>query len=202
MSLAGWENDDPRTRLVAHRDEVIRDLLRAVGDGRLSFAEYCDRADAVAAATSDSEIDSAHAGIPAGATAPTDTQVQSRTLLALFGDVRRAGSWRVGSETVVYSVFGNAVLDLRAARLEPGDVEITFFGIFGDSRVIVPDGVEVTNEGITVFGDHRTDVRGDPRPGTPRVVVRHYLLFGDSRVVSESSTEHWLARLRKKLDRD
>lgn len=201
MSLAAYGANDPQGRVAARRDEVVRELLRAVGDGRLSFQDYYDRADAVAAASTEAEVLRARDGIPAADVAPAHPGTQSKTILALLGDVRRTGSWQVGSETVIYSVFGDATLDLRSARLQPGDVEITFFGVFGDSRVIVPDGVEVVNEGITVFGDHRTDVRGAPRPDAPRVIVRHYSLFGDSRVASESSGERWLARLRKKLDR-
>jgi hypothetical protein len=74
--------------------------------------------------------------------------------------------------------------------------------VIGDVRVVVPPGVAVELEGISLLGDKRYRV-GEvpaPPPGAPRVRVTAYAVVGDVTVMSEPPVGP-LDRLRAKLER-
>lgn len=112
---------------------------------------------------------------------------RGQPMVSVFGDLVRTGSWEPARKTVAYQVFGNTKLDLREA-LRPGEtLEVEMWTIFGDAKILVPEGTDVQIQGMTLLGDARSEV-GATAAGAPpsggRVVVTGWSVFGDVRVRS------------------
>jgi len=75
-------------------------------------------------------------------------------------------------------MFGGNTIDLREAVFESNVCEIDVFCMFGGIDVRVPEGVDVDNQTIAVFGGSDTKRLPPPDPGAPTVVVRGFVAFG------------------------
>ena len=91
---------------------------------------------------------------------------------------------------------------MRQAEVEGGQLRITAIAVIGDVRVVVPPGVVVELEGISLLGDkkYRVGEVPAPPPGAPRVRVTAYAVVGDVTVTSEPPVRP-LDRLRAALER-
>ena len=91
---------------------------------------------------------------------------------------------------------------MRQAEVESGELRLTAIAVIGDVRVVVPPGVAVVLDGISLLGDkrYRVDEVPVPSPGAPRVRVTAYAVVGDVTVMSEPPVRP-LERLRAALER-
>ena len=178
----------------ADRDQVATVLSTAYAEGRLTREEHDERVEVLMGAKTFDDLipitrDLVLTGDPApastspartgsfaietaGATEARDWQV------AIFSGVTRTGRWRVRRKTHSVALFGGVDLDLRDAVFEATTVEISGFWCFGGLDVKVPEGIEVRDQTVGIFGG--TDVRdiGDPLPGAPTLVIKGVTLFG------------------------
>jgi hypothetical protein len=177
----------------ADRDQVATVLSTAYAEGRLTREEHDERVEQLMGAKTFDDLipitrDLVPTGGPpasasparrgdftidtAGATASPDWQV------AIFGGVTRTGRWRVQRRTHSVALFGGVDLDLREAVFEAPTVEIFGFWCFGGLDIKVPEGIEVRDQTVGIFGG--TDVRdvGDPLPGAPTLIIKGASLFG------------------------
>ncbi len=106
-----------------------------------------------------------------------------RTLVAVFGEVKRRGQWTLASQTTAVPIFGEILLDLREATFETDHVVLKIYLAFGSIKVIVPPGVQVDVRGITVFGEHDYKQRTTPAPGAPSLLIEGYGAFGEIKVL-------------------
>lgn len=100
-------------------------------------------------------------------------------IMRFLGDHKRTGAWRLAPHTNVICVLGDVQLDLRDAVMEAHRCEISVNVALGSFKLIVPDGVIVTNKTITMLGDDK--VRG-MRPigaGAPEIVITGFVALGD-----------------------
>jgi predicted membrane protein len=82
-------------------------------------------------------------------------------------------------------MMGETNLDLRGAVLEGPHAAITSFTMMGETKVIVPKGVEVDVTGFVLMGSRKVKVEDAPiRPGTPTVHIRCIGMMGEVRVES------------------
>ena len=99
----------------------------------------------------------------------------------VFGDTRIGReAWRPDRYNSVTVVFGEARIDFRQAEL--GEVtNLRVVSVFADVRVIVPEGLPVDLEGVTVLGDRKVVRRGTaPSPDSGKVLkVYATVVFGD-----------------------
>lgn len=117
---------------------------------------------------------------------PLDGGARIRRQLAIFGNVARRGRFHARSRGTYGSVFGHVVLDLRRAVITGPELDLGLWSIYGDTVVVVPEGVEVDVHSTRLFGHERIEIADRPRnPGTPRVRIRAATLFGDVEVVNE-----------------
>jgi hypothetical protein len=124
-------------------------------------------------------------------------------VVAVMGDSKRQGRWRVERPLTAVAVMGDVVLDLRGAEVPRGDVDIIATAVMGDVKVYVPDGVDVELSGIAVMGDKQLRVREAPSgQPSPRVVVRATAVMGDVKVVGDAYAEPARRTLRAWLTRD
>jgi len=192
----------------ADREATVTRLQAAVGEGRIDLDEFGQRAGAAYAATTTAELDRLLADLPAPATAvPAPGELigagSEAPISTVFGDVKLAVTTAVPPRAS--GVFGDIRIDLRGLRTSADTVELQLNTVFGDVEVIVSEGVVAEMSGWTVFGDRRTELAGVPRlPGTPRVVVRAWTVFGDLKLRSLApgeSPSRWRALLDRLADR-
>jgi hypothetical protein len=75
-------------------------------------------------------------------------------IMALFGQVDRRGNlWDLGPETQVTAAFGEVNLDIRMARLTPGENVLRLNAVFGEINVVVPEGLLVRINSQARFGE-------------------------------------------------
>ena len=191
----------------AEREAAVERLRVATVEGRLTMGELTERTEAAYTATTRGELVAITADLPA---APTSSAVPARPdrggrdwVVAVMGDSRRQGRWRVEGPLAAVAVMGDVVLDLRGAEVPHGDVDLVATAIMGDVTVYVPDGVDVELGGVAVMGDKQVQVREAP-PGqtAPRVVVRATVVMGDVKIIGDSYAEPARRTLRGWLSRD
>ena len=117
------------------------------------------------------------ASMPASASAPAHVPVDPdgrarRWFVAVMGDSKRRGKWRIDKPLGAVAVMGNVVLDLREAEVRTGVVDIVATAVMGDVKIIVPDGVDVNLGGIAIMGDKKVQVIEAPPENVPLIRVR------------------------------
>jgi hypothetical protein len=192
----------------AEREAVVERLRVATAEGRLTLGELTERTEAAYTATTRGELVPITADLPE---APSSPAVPARPaaggdrewVVAVMGDSRREGRWRVERPLSAVAVMGDVVLDLRGAEVPHGNVDITAVAVMGDVKVYVPDGVDVELSGFAVMGDKKVRVREAP-PGqpSPKVMVRATVVMGDVKVLGASYAVTNRRTLRAWLTRD
>jgi hypothetical protein len=203
-SQAGPPERVPLRASDAERERVAGLLRDAAAEGRITLEELSERLEFAWAARTQPELDTVVEDLPDRDAVLTDRRPAraARWIVAVIGNDERSGRWRPGEDTRALALIGDCTLDLRQAEVEGGEIRITAIAVIGDVRVVVPPGVAVELEGISLLGDKRYRV-GDapaPPPGAPRVRVTAYALVGDVTVMSEPPVSP-LDRLRAALER-
>lgn len=177
----------------ADRDQVATVLSTAYAEGRLTKSEHDERLDRLMEArTFDELVPITSDLVPAGTTAPASAPARAESFtietgsptegpdwqVAIFGGATRTGRWRVRRKINSVALFGGIDLNLNEAVFEAPTVEISGFWCFGGLDIKVPDGIEVQDQTVGIFGG--TDVRdlGDPVPGAPVLRIKGATLFG------------------------
>ena len=192
----------------AEREAVVERLRVATVEGRLTLSELTERTEAAYTATTRGDLVSITADLPAvsgspAAPTPSTAGADREWVVAVMGDSRRQGRWRVERPLAAVAVMGDVVLDLRGAEVPRGDVDITATAVMGDVKIYVPDGVDVQLSGIAVMGDKKVEVREAPAgQRAPKVVVRATVVMGDVKVLGDSYVEPARRTLRAWLTRD
>jgi hypothetical protein len=166
------------------RERAAELLQRACGEGSLTLEQFSVRVGAVWAADTHDELVRATADL---APAPILGSAQTvDSILTVFSENKRRGRWRLRSRRLwLRTVFGATELDLREVITDQSVIEISGFCLFGELKVIVPEGVEVDVTGATVFASRQQHLAAVPRvPGTPEVRVEVAGWFSSIEVVS------------------
>lgn len=179
----------------ADREQVATVLSTAYAEGRITREEHDERLDQVLGArtfddlvpiTSDLVLTPSVAPAQPPATVPgtpfavdtTSANPDTEHLVAIFGGATRSGKWRMRRSTQAFALFGGVDLDLREAVFEAPIVEITGAWCFGGLDIKVPEGIEVRDQTVGVFGGTEVRDLGEPAPGAPVVVIKGLALFG------------------------
>ncbi|WP_063628043.1 DUF1707 SHOCT-like domain-containing protein [Actinospica robiniae] len=191
----------------ADRDHVAKLLGQAFAEGRLSAEEHAERTDGVYAAKTLGELRPYLADLPVAFSPPSAGAAPSArgemppavggltdSVVAVFGEQKRRGRWLVRSGLEAKAIFGSVELDLTEAVLEQREMTITATSIFGEVKLIVPEGVMVVNEGTAILGERNMNLSQDQpyTAETPIVHVRGLSLFGN--VEAKRPRKKWLKR--------
>ncbi|MEU7898843.1 DUF1707 domain-containing protein [Nonomuraea sp. NPDC049152] len=173
------------------REAVVERLRVASVEGRLTLVELTDRTEAAYKATTHAELALITQDLPAGGmAAPAPAEAPSRKrrwFVAIMGDTKRRGKWRIDQELGAVAVMGDVVLDLREAEVRTNTIDVTAVSVMGDVKIIVPDGVDVDLDGMAIMGDKKVDVlEAAPGMNVPVVRVHAYAVMGDVKVVGDS----------------
>ncbi|WP_345599892.1 DUF1707 SHOCT-like domain-containing protein, partial [Thermocatellispora tengchongensis] len=182
----------------AEREAVVEQLKNASVEGRLTLGELTERTEAAYSATTRAELDvilsdlpgPADAVAPGSAAPPARTGRARRWFVAIMGDTKRRGKWRIDRELGAVSVMGDVTLDLREAEVRTGQVDIVATAVMGDVKIIVPDGVDVDLDGMAIMGDKRVEVaEAAPGMNVPVIRVKAFALMGDVKIIGDSRAE-------------
>ncbi|MDN3352602.1 DUF1707 domain-containing protein [Actinomadura sp. DC4] len=160
----------------ADRENVVRLLRDAHGDGRITLVEHGERVEQAYAARTLGEL----AGLT-GDLLPADEQpirLDPGPLHALFGTVRRDGRWVVPARFPVAAVFGTLEIDLREALLQRRHVVVNASVLGGRLRLVVPEGVRVEFTGRSMAGAQALRLRQAAGADGPLIEVRGTVVLG------------------------
>jgi Domain of unknown function (DUF1707)/Cell wall-active antibiotics response 4TMS YvqF len=180
----------------AEREAAVERLRDASVEGRLTLAELTERTEAAYLAQTHAELAQITADLPAGAARPAFPETSApkgkarKWFVAVMGDTKRRGKWRIDQEIGVVCVMGDVVLDLREAEVRTNEVDIVATSVMGDIKIIVPDGVDVELTGMSIMGDKKVKVvEAPPGQNVPVVRVRGYAIMGDIKIIGDSRAE-------------
>ena len=160
----------------ADRDHTVEALAAASAEGRLSLEEYSQRSEAALCARTLGELTGLTADLPAPTqsdAAPVPTKIT-----AVLGNESRKGPWVVPAHLAVRSVLGDCHLEMQQAVIGQHVTTIDATVRFGSVTVFVPDGIDVRMNGRAVLGAKSSELRGEPAPGAPVIVVNCDVLCG------------------------
>ncbi len=162
----------------AQRESAVEHLQQAAVDGRLSLEQLSDRVGAALTAQNTHELENATTGI---ADTPEVGATRSvSTVVAVLGDRRQVGRWRLPRTLRAWAFLGDVHLDLRDVVVGEDVVDIHTVTFLGNFVVDVPEGVEVELSGFDVLGDRELRLARVPRrAGTPLIRIHAYGLLGD-----------------------
>lgn len=174
---------------------VVSDLLSAAyAEGRLSRDEHDHRLGQAMAAKTFEElrgltVDLVPGGNPgrtigafSSSGAPTvDRSASGRdadTTFAIFGAVDRSNGWHARRNISNLTLFGASKFDFRGATFGSDVVTLTIFCAFGAVEIVVPEGVNVRNETVALFGASEVKDISPAPPGAPTLVLKGVVAFG------------------------
>ena len=172
----GQQGNSPLRASDADREQTIEALAAASAEGRLSLDEYSQRSDAALAARTLGELAGLTTDLPAvpdGDPAPAPVEIT-----AVLGNESRKGPWVVPAHMTVRSVLGDCHLEMQQAVIRQHVTTIDATVRFGTITIFVPDGIDVRMHGRAVLGAKSSQLRGEPQPGAPVIVVNCDVLCG------------------------
>jgi hypothetical protein len=194
------ERSNPHAHLRASdtdRDQVVEVLRDALMAGRLTQDEHAERLEQTLQARTLGELEPITqdlavpgqpfrpaAAMPVPSTSrvpieePANPQDSFDTVIGIFGGGERKGRWRVKRRTNALALFGGCDLDMRDAVFEGREVTVYAFAVFGGIDITVPEGVEIRNQGVGIFGGFGGRGTTDIDPAAPVVIVKGLALFG------------------------
>lgn len=191
----GVTGDDPRQLRIsdADRHQVVEVLRDAVASGRLTMAEFDERAEAAFAARTYADLEPITGDLPSDERLPAapvpatrQTSLSSGCELpksvAVMSTCKRTGTWLVPVRHTAYAVMGDVILDLREAEFAAREVTIVATAVMGDVKILIDEFTDVIVEGVPILGDfkQRSDkVEADIASDAPRVRVKGTAILGD-----------------------
>jgi hypothetical protein len=184
----------------ADRDRAVEALASASAEGRLTLEEYSQRSDAALTARTLGDLASLTADLPAAAPPAAqhgDAATIPEEITAVLGNESRKGPWAVPPRLTVRSVLGDCHLEMQRAVIGQHVTTIDATVRFGTVTIFVPDGIDVRMSGRAVLGAKSSELRGEPQPGAPVIVVRCNVLCG---AVTVRRPDRMMRRRDRRLD--
>ncbi|HEU0127887.1 MAG TPA: DUF1707 domain-containing protein [Pseudonocardiaceae bacterium] len=168
---------EPRDLRVSdvEREYVGELLQRAVGQGRLTVAEFVERMDAAMAARTRGELNTVLVDLPGFALVRSPVH-DVLELTHHLGELTRRGPWTVPPRVRLTGYFGSSLLDFTEAVFSGPTVHLELAKTVGSTRIIIPDGATVDTDGLRVTA-------GRIKDSTVRRIVPgplHFVITGRS----------------------
>ena len=189
MNLSVEKGDKP---IKFFRDKIISELKENYVHDNLEDHEFEKRLEIATNTQSKNELLSLISDLPEMMGVETSEKKQKEIeysgnrennenvgmMISIFSGSDRAGAWNPPKRLNVINIFGGSKIDLREACLAPNETKISIMCIFGGVDIVVPPGVNVISNGISIFGGIGNKSSGEMRPNTPTVIVNGFVLFG------------------------
>lgn len=193
--MSGAESEHPSEAL---RQRAVERLCEAFADDAMSMDEFERRIEIAHRADTVEEIRTVLRRLPAVTSAPPASAKRStpparrpdppvsvprrNVIMGVLGGGSRRGSWTPAERNLAIAAMGGVKLDLREARLRPGQVtNIDCFALFAGIEVILPADVRVECSGVGILGGFDYDQKESPRhydPDAPVVRIHGAAMFG------------------------
>jgi hypothetical protein len=176
---------DPRELRVsdAEREHVGELLQRAVGQGRLTVAEFTERLDLAMAARTRGELNAVLVDLPGFTLARPPTQ-DVLELSHHLGELNRRGPWRVPPRVRLVGHFGSSLLDFTEAVFSTPTVALELDKTAGSTTIVVPDGATVDTNGLRMTaGQIKDSTVQRISPGPVHFVITGRVAMGEVRIV-------------------
>ncbi|MGH4015721.1 MAG: DUF1707 SHOCT-like domain-containing protein [Pseudonocardiaceae bacterium] len=166
----------------AEREYVGELLQRAVGQGRLTVAEFTERMDAAMVARTRGELNAVLVDLPGFILArPTAHDVLE--LSHHLGELNRRGPWRVPPRVRLIGHFGSSLLDFTEAIFSGPVVTLELNKTGGSTTIIVPEGATVDTDGLRMTaGSIKDSTIRRIAPGPLHFVITGRSIMGEVRV--------------------
>ena len=163
----------------ADRDAVIELLKERTADGTLTLDEFAERVDGALVARTRDALDAVRADLSGTPAAPATRRKTTHTLVAVMAGAGRKGRWRCGERVVAVAVMGGCHIDFRGAEIDAPDVHVTAVAIMGGIDIVVPEGIEISLDGLPIMGGKSAQIKNVPTlPGSPRIHVHAFPIMG------------------------
>lgn len=179
----------------AERRAVDERLQRAHGEGRLTLAEYEERAASAWAARTRADLGALTSDLPApdlpatdppaGPPVAVDRGAREPSWTRRLGRIVVVAALLWGGGLLVTADDGAAVFSGRTITVAPGDDRVELGILFGGADVVVPDDARVVVGGTVVFGGVDCEAACDGT-GTREITVTASGAFGGVDVVTRS----------------
>ena len=149
-------------------------LNTATAEGRLTLAEFGERAGQAYAARTRGELARLVDDLPAAGAVAAVPQRGPVSQITPVGAVKRSGRWRLDRDTYIGTMLGVVKLDLRGAEIAASEVELRVRAVVGSVKVWIPRGVRVEVTGASVLGSrqvHEDDARDYPNAPSLRLHI-------------------------------
>jgi hypothetical protein len=174
---AGRNSGLPEARVAdSDREHALSVIQQACVDGRLTLEELGHRVEVIERASTTAELWTVTSDV--APVAPSRPSPPLSTL-AIMSEVSRVGRWRVGEQSTAIVVMGKCMLDLRRAAISSHVTTIRARILMGELEILVPEGVEVDVETVTIMGSRVVKgLRELPSPDAPVVRVTGIAMMG------------------------
>jgi class 3 adenylate cyclase len=163
----------------ADRDRVIEQLKQRTADGTLTLDEFANRVDRALVARSRGDLQGLVLDLPRVVAEDAKRRSPTHTVLSIMSGAGTRGRWRCGSRVVAVAVMGGCHVDFRGAEIDVAEVHVTAVAVMGGIDIVVPEGIDVTMDGLPVMGGRSMQVKNVPTlPGSPRIVVHAFPVMG------------------------
>lgn len=163
----------------ADRDAVVELLAQRTADGTLTLDEFAQRVDTALTARTRADLERARADLPAAAPAAASRRSPTNTVLSIMAGAGKKGRWRCGERVTAVAVMGGCYIDFRGAEIDAPVVHVTAVAVMGGIDIVVPEGIEVSLDGLPVMGGKSMQVKNVPvLPGSPRILVHAFPIMG------------------------
>jgi hypothetical protein len=159
----------------ADRERVLARLNVAVGEGRLTLAEFEERVAGVLNARTYGEVEPFVADLPMSGNLELAGRGREVVELRNFAStLRRKGQWAVPRRLVVQSRAGSVRLDMRHALISHQVVHVELEVFAGSTTIVLPQGATADIDGVEMYaGSAKSKVPsvGGLTGGHPHLVV-------------------------------
>jgi hypothetical protein len=170
------------TLLTHRRDHIIDRMSSAYANGAFEVEELERRLALVHAAQTPAELEALATDlVPAGASTALEPV---RRMRIVMGSLNRTGPWSVPAQLAARVLWGNLLLDLREAKLGPGQTTIEINLTMGNVDVIVPPGVEVEIDASSFLGNIEQRTERSLTTGSPVVRIVGRVKLGNLEVAT------------------
>ena len=166
----------------AEREAVVVRLNAATSEGRLTLAEFTERAGEAYAARTQGELARLVDDLPAGRGAVTSPAGGRVSQTIPVGPLKRSGRWRLDRDTKLGTVLGAIKLDLRGAEITAPEVELVVQAVVGAVKVWIPRGIRTEVEGATVVGTRQIEEYNPGGDAAPLLRLRIDTVLGSVKV--------------------
>jgi hypothetical protein len=167
----------------AERNRVVERLNEAVGEGRLTLAEFEDRVGGVLAARTHADLVPFTADLPASV-APQVLELRSRS-----SSLKRAGRWVVPRRVVVEAQSSSVRLDLTEAVIASPTVQVSLDVRSSAVTLVLPQGASASLQEVEMSSSSAK--ARVPDSGGLHVVVRGQLQSSSLKVRYQRRFLRW-----------